>query len=126
MRQAAYVIAALVIIAPCTAIADDAPPLLIGGTARITASGATFPCLPTKDDVDAATKAAAAKDQAGWLDAISGAIYLPNGTHVRGIDAAGFMYSIIQVRVESGDNSGASCWYPQGGGIFKDIVAPSS
>jgi hypothetical protein len=126
MRHAAYFIAALLILVPFAALADDAPSLLIGGTARITASGATTACLPTKDDVDAATKAAAAGDRIGFAQAIADGIYLPNGTRVRGIDAGGFMYSLIQVRVESGDNIGAACWLPQGVGIFKDIVAPSS
>lgn len=126
MRHPVVILCAVTLLLLGTPALGDAPSLLIGGTARITASGATTACLPSKDDVDAATKAAAAGDKIGFAEAIADGIYLANGTRVRGIDAGGFMYSLIQIRVESGDNIGAACWLPQGVGVFKDITTPNS
>jgi hypothetical protein len=99
--------------------------LLVGGRARISAIGAQTLCLETKDDVDAAARAAASQDRAGFLAAVAGGIYLASGTHVRAIDDGGYMNSIIRVRVLDGQYVGTPCWFRQGVGAFKDITRPN-
>jgi len=104
---------------------NAASSILVGGRARISATGSQILCLMTKDDVDAAARASAANDRAGFLQALAGGIHLANGTHVLGIDEGGDMNSIIRVRVLDGQYVGTPCWFRQGVGAFKDITPPS-
>lgn len=101
----------------------EAPVAFLGisSTARINQKGDNYPCFPNRDDLDAFVKAAAAHDDTGGAQALLKADFLKAGDHVRAIDAAGFLSSLLQLRLEDGDNSGDACWVPSDAGIFKDV-----
>ena len=82
-----------------------------------------MPCFESKDKLDAFAKSTIEHDDYGAQQAMEGSLTLPEGTRVQAIDTAE-MLSDIQLRVETGNDAGASCWYPQGASLFKDVKQP--
>lgn len=88
--------------------------LLIGDEGYLV-GGAKIPAAASQRAYDAWCKAAAAKDGYGLqqLEAAGQVVYLPRGTRVKAIDAAGTLLSMRQVRVLTGPYAGQAAWIAQ-------------
>ena len=104
-------IAAVLAVTPIQSIAESTL-LLDGQTAQIGKAADGFPCAASREKWDAISNAIIKKDKYGYAEATADAVALKRGAHVRAIDHAGFMYSLIRIRIESGSSSGAACWLP--------------
>jgi hypothetical protein len=69
-------------------------------------------CPATNDQLHAYMQATIKNDSTGVQEALTGAIVLQRGEHVRAINHVGGLAEIIQLRIESGDDQGASCFEP--------------
>jgi hypothetical protein len=109
-----------------TSHSEPAPVAFVdGATAQIGKGAAGLPCFATKDDLNAFIDAETKHDSYGAGQALTGAINLSRGEDVRAISHAGFLWSIIQIRVESGDDAGNACWMPADtAGAFVNIHNP--
>lgn len=93
-----------------------------GQVAEIGAGGIGLPCFATKEDLDAFIDAETKHDSYGAGEALTNAVTLHRGEHVRAISHAGLLWSIIQIRIESGDDEDTACWLPSdAAGLFVNI-----
>jgi hypothetical protein len=100
--------------------------LFVGEVGTVTQASAGAACFDSKDSLDAAQSAANANDRDGFEQAVNEhALRLAPGDRVRAIGSAGFLGLLVNVRVESGENAGASCWFDDEAVTLKDVRSDS-
>jgi hypothetical protein len=89
---------------------QEAEGFTTGDTGMVTRASGGAPCFDSQQSLDDATTADAANDHIGYAQAVSAhAIRLRAGDRVRAIGNA---LGTVNLRIESGENLGASCWIP--------------
>jgi hypothetical protein len=85
--------------------------LTIGEHGRVdVASDKVVPCFATEDAFDAGVKAATAKDEIGWKEALARSWYIDKGTEVLVIGEGRPLSTAKEVRVLGGEYKGKACW----------------
>ena len=91
---------------------DDPGPVAVvdGSSAQIGEGGAGIQCFESREKLEAYIDALVKKDDQGAAEAAEGALSFHLGEHVRAIDHGGMLNTEVKLRIESGDDQGASCW----------------
>jgi hypothetical protein len=96
--------------------------LLPGGVGTVRETSAGAPCFYSRDSLDAAVGALVANNKSAWSEEVAAhAIALHAGDRVRRIDTGKNLDTLINVRIESGDNAGAACWFDRASVDLKDV-----
>jgi hypothetical protein len=82
----------------------------IGVSPHSTGDNKSWPCPATKGQFDAMTDALVKSDNEGYQAAVADGVALEPGTRVRILDRAGPLFTIVHLRILSGDDKGRSCW----------------
>ena len=93
----------------------------IGASPHSTGENKSWPCPATKAQYEAMTDALVKSDNEGYQAAVADGVALEPGTKVRIINRTGPLFTIVQLRILSGDDKGRSCWAAADAeGFFKE------
>jgi len=101
--------------------ASDDGPFIDGYTAEVSQKADGAPCFASKEQLNAFLDAMDKHDTYGEQKAAADAVTLRAGDRVRAIEHGGFMWSLVRVRIESGNNAGAACWDEADIGAFVNV-----
>ena len=97
-----------------------AGPPSTGQTAQIGKNGDGWLCFNNKESLNDFVKADVNNDKFGAAEAAHNAIALHRGQHIRTIEASGSPI-LLRVRIESGDDTGVTCWVASDWPIFVNV-----